>query len=382
MDRGQLLSEAQGHAQELADHLPQLAEQERAVAKSLYPDIDGTADAGELHDKLQDVIDTKLQGSEKPPVLLARMLKELEPEDPLAQASVFRGKSSAGATPLDDLPPTARARILQSMSEGERTAYGGGATQGLGELDFNRLHGYFSELGRELGTKDLPGDERAALTSARSTVESQMRDLAEDDGKFSRFAEAQKNWKQYENTLNPATGELIPERVAQILSEPKSYKLAQQLLGKYGSAKTDVLQLMKEKLDQAATMPKALKETPLPAAPNMPSPVDPQALKVAALKKSAQGLRSMQGIRGSLDVISLVHALMGYPKALLYPVLRRALSQGIETPRVMNYLSKPSEEDIQMIHPSKVYASKSSIPKVSAKAAAIAALASNQNNQK
>jgi hypothetical protein len=75
---------------------------------------------------------------------------------------------------------------------------------------------------------------------------------------------------------NPATGELIPERVAQILSEPKSYKLAQQLLGKYGSAKTDVPQLMKEKLDQAATMPKALKETPLPAEPNMPALVDPQ----------------------------------------------------------------------------------------------------------
>jgi len=43
------------------------------------------------------------------------------------------------------------------------------------------------------------------------------------------------------------------------------------LLGKYGSAKTGVLQLMKEKLDQAATMPKTLKEIPLPTAPNMPA---------------------------------------------------------------------------------------------------------------
>jgi hypothetical protein len=57
-------------------------------------------------------------------------------------------------------------------------------------------------------------------------------------------------------------------------------------------------------------------------------------------------------------------------------------SGSIESPRVMNYLTKPSEEEIQMIHPSKVYASKSSIPKVSAKVAAIAALASNQDNQK
>jgi hypothetical protein len=58
------------------------------------------------------------------------------------------------------------------------------------------------------------------------------------------------------------------------------------------------------------------------------------------------------------------------------------VSHSIESPRVMSYLTKPSEAEIQMIHPSKVYASKSSIPKVSAKAAAIAALASNQDNQK
>jgi hypothetical protein len=211
MDRGQLLSEAQGHAEELAEHLPKLAEQERAFAKSLYPEIDGTADAGELHDKLQTAIDTKLQGSEKAPAILTRIMKELEPENPLASASVFRGgRSSPGATPLDELPPAARARILQSMPEEVRTAYGGGAPQGPGDLDFNRLHGYFSELGREIANKDLPGDERAAMVNARGVFEQTMRKMADEDNQLGRFAEAQKNGSSTK-TLSINHGRILAE---------------------------------------------------------------------------------------------------------------------------------------------------------------------------
>jgi hypothetical protein len=115
---------------------------------------------------------------------------------------------------------------------------------------------------------------------------------------------------------------------------------------------------MKEKLEQAGTLPKSLKETPLPPAPATPEPVDPRALKVAALQKSAQGLRSMQGIRGSLDVVSLIHAMMGNPTSLLYPAIRRGLSYGLESPRVMKYLTEPSAEELQMVKSSNVYATK------------------------
>jgi hypothetical protein len=138
---------------------------------------------------------------------------------------------------------------------------------------------------------------------------------------------------------------------------------------------------MKEKIDQAATLPKALKQTASPQPPEMPPPVDPQALKAAALKQSAQGLRSMKGIRGSLDVVALVHALMGNPTSLLYPVLRRGLSYGLEFPRVMDYLSKPSEKDLRLIDPSKVYINKKAIPTAATKAAALAARANNQSKR-
>jgi hypothetical protein len=157
---------------------------------------------------------------------------------------------------------------------------------------------------------------------------------------------------------DPTTGQIIPERVAQILAEPKNYKLAQQMLGKYKSAKTDVLQLMKEKIEQVSTLPKTLKQSGLPPAPEMPEQVDPRALKAAALRQSAEGLRSMKGIRGSLDVVALVHALMGNPTSLLYPPVRRVLSYGLESPRVMNYLTEPSAEELQMLKPSNVYPNK------------------------
>jgi len=48
----------------------------------------------------------------------------------------------------------------------------------------------------------------------------------------------------------------------------------------------------------------------------------------------------------------------------------------------MKYLTEPSEEDLQMIDPSKVYFNKKAIPKVNGKAAALAALAGNRDNRK
>lgn len=90
----------------------------------------------------------------------------------------------------------------------------------------------------------------------------------------------------------------------------------------------------------------------------------------------------MKGIRGALDVVSLVHALMGNPTSLLYPILRRGLSYGLESPPVMDYLTKPSEAELRMVKPSDVYTSRKAVPKrTSNKVAAIAALASSKRDR-
>lgn len=413
----QLMTEVQGHAQDLAGQLTQLAKDTKVQAKAMYPQIDGTVDSADVRNIVEDAITSNIRGTEKPPTMLGAMLKDLTPEDPLAQASVFRGAGSAsrgirGGTQFMDLPPSVRERIMPTLSPEERALAGPSSRGGFGEsLDFDRLHGYITELGEEL-QRDLSGDERAAITQTRGSLVDMMRKMADDDGKLGQFTAAQKNWAQYENTFNktwsdrrglpspiakalaakdPVTGQVIPERAASILLRDLNYKQAQQMLGRYGGKGSDVLQLLKEKADHITTLPKVLKETPEPSGPTsaaisglkevpheplgptmaaigrlkeLPPQVDPRALKVNALRETAQGLRSMKGIRAALDIASLIHFMYsGNPASLAYPVLRRGLSYGLETGTARDFLTKPSAAEMNMISPRRVYPSKAAAMK-------------------
>lgn len=115
---------------------------------------------------------------------------------------------------------------------------------------------------------------------------------------------------------------------------------------------------MKEKSDQAGGLPKRMKETALPNPPAEPAPVDPQALKAKALQQTAEGMRSMKGIRGALDLVALIHFLSGNPGSVLYPLGRRALSRAISSDTAMRFLTQPSEAELQMVNPKKVYPNK------------------------
>src|SRR5207249_520404 len=119
-------------------------------------------------------IDSNLRGTDKPPMALARIVKELEPENPLAQASVFRGSGSVsrsigGKVNIEELPQAVQDRIMRQMQE--RAGYEPPTSEStVGKsLTFDQMHGYYSELGEELG-KDLSGDERASVTAARAEL--------------------------------------------------------------------------------------------------------------------------------------------------------------------------------------------------------------------
>jgi hypothetical protein len=384
VDKQQLQTEAMGHAKEVSDHLGELKEHEKAFGKSMYPEIEGTADTREIQGRLQNAIDTNIRGTDKAPTALARIVKELEPENPLAQASVFRGSGSAarstgGKVSITELPQAMQDRIMRTMEE--RPGYEPPDVLDRKSLTFEQMHGYYSELGEELG-KDLSGDERAAVTAARSELIGEMRKMAEDQGKLSQFTAAQKNWSKYENTFNktwsdrrgaaspiakalnlkdPVSGEMLPERVAKLLGKDDNYKLTQKMLGRYDAAKPEILQLMKEKMDQAGGMPKGIKETPIPersfapvslktppempvvpqkALPEsqsislkpMPPTIDIQGLKADAIKKKMDMLGGFSGRGMFIDAASLVHFLTtGNPVALSIPIGRRLLAKAIRS---------------------------------------------------
>jgi hypothetical protein len=357
VQKQQLQTEAMGHAKELGEHLSQLKEGEKAFGKSLYPEVEGTVDAKEMQGRLQNAIDSNIRGTDKPPAALTRIVKELGPEDVTRSTGPTVGGRHMDLSNPADFAAFQRMKSAGVFNEGELARMQGEA--GPSDLSFEQMHGYYSELGEELG-KDLSGDERASVTAARAELLGEMRKMAESEGKLSQFTEAQKNWSKYENTFNktwsdkrgvaspiakalnakdPVTGEILPDRLGQLLGKDQNYKLAQQMLSRYDAAKPELLQLMKEKMDQVGGMPKTIKETPVPersATPvNLKPPpptIDIEGLKGEAIKKKMDMLGGFSGRGMFIDAASLVHFLTtGNPIALSIPIGRRLLAKAIRS---------------------------------------------------
>lgn len=380
--RQSLHADSLNHASNVAEQLPDLKNAAVTEAKAAYPQISGTVKPTELASTLRGVADTKLMGSEKMPTVLKRIIEENEVEKGKSTGPAIGGRTLDLSNP-NDLRAYARYKASGAFTPEEIRRVEGGAGQAV---DFQKLHGYYSELGQEAYGRNIPGDERAALISAQQEVGSMMRKLADAEGKLPEFNKAQAMWKDVERTFNkatsdkngvaspvaralqlkhPDTGALVPERVHQLLTNDSQYKLAQDMLAKYkhlGDASSE-LQLMKETMDQAKTLPDKLTQKPIPEAPGAPEPIDPQALKAQKIQEIAHGMRSMGGIRGAFDMLAIIHALGGNPASLLYPIGRRLGGYGLGSEAATGWLSKPSAAELEMVKPSQVHMSQKAAAK-------------------
>ena len=318
--RESLVTQAEQARDQLAESLPKIREQETAVAKSLYPQIEAKADGAQLYSQIQDEVKKSLRGSEKVPTAIARILSEIEPEEKATGPRALTTKELE-ATKLIQRQPG-----YQAMS----TADIRGALPNLGftprevdailsvarpeapvssALTFDKLHGYYSELGRAMYGGDIPGDEFSAYKNIRENViGKQMAAMAEAENKGDRFQAAQENWKRLENTFNntspvsrggspiaralaardPITGKLRPEYVQDALSGDAEYRIANQMLKSY-RIPTTTLDTMKNSMDQAAKLPKRVPEIARIQGLKKPpeSPTLEEAPKVSAYPKVA-----------------------------------------------------------------------------------------------
>lgn len=377
LQKQQLSDEAQGHAKELSERLPELKEQERAFAKSMYPEIEGTTDSSAIYSKVSDAVDSNLRGTGRVPTALKKVMDDLAPEDVKRSTGPQVGGRHLDLSNADDLRAFQRFKKAGVFAPDELERMEGQSARG--SLDFETLHGYYSELGEALG-KDLPGDERSAVVQARNGIADTMRKMAEADKKLGPFQDAQKNWSKYESTFNktwndgkgmaspiakalnakdPVSGQILPEKLQQILGNDKSYKLAQQMLSRYKGGPVDVLQLMKEKADQAGGLPKTFKQEDMPPAPNLPTkpgaqPLDVQAQKAELLGKKADQWGGFSGRGMFIDTASLLHFLSsGNPMALSMPIARRVLAKGLRS----EALTSVTPAESRMIKSSQIYPS-------------------------
>ena len=373
-DTGQSAGQdADRHAAKLADDLPQIKEAAQTKARAAYPKVNGTVDSGQLHTELKGVLDKELRGTERAPASLGRIIADSAPKE--ENAPTVMGQKLDPTNPL-------HAGLLDRMKAQ-------GITPDQSEpITFDKLHGYYSELGRELYERDLPGDEASALREARAKVLTHMHDLARSEGKLEQFNRAQEGWKQYENTFNnssstatggspiaralktrdPITGKLRPDYVRSILSEPKANKVAQDLLIRY--APTDSLKGLASATETAKAAPKKLKVAPEPAAPKMPDkpsvpspklpappdfpdrpqvePFDAQKRRADMLEKAATKVAHMSPWEWRAAGAGALEMLLGqFPYAWSYPATMRARSILMGSPRIRAWIAAERPEWIK-----------------------------------
>ena len=366
--REALLQQAEQARNTVAQQLPVAREQARAVASSLYPEIEGTTDPAQLQKGIQGAVDKNLRGSEKVPGVISRIMSEISPDKPVATARALTPKELEMTKAIQNdktgnfanlstqelrqalpnlgfVPKEIDAILSVSRPEGAA----------LPLTDFQKLHGYYSELGRAMYGPDIPGDERAAIKSVREDViGKEMERMAEAENKGDRFAAAQKNWANMENTFyntdpisktgsplakalaayDPITKTLRPEFVEDALSGDAEHRIAHRMMAAF-NLPTNALDTMKAALDKAKTLPKRAPEIARipglkqpPAAPDTAS-FDPVAWRIGQLKKLAEqfsGASRFEATPTSYGV-GRIPFRRGIARALANPTFRDWLSR-------------------------------------------------------
>jgi hypothetical protein len=381
-EMGKAATRAAGEqAAQISEKLPAVRDSALKAAKEAYPKVDGSADAREVYSELQKSLDSKLKGTEKAPSSLKSVMAELQPKEGEGEFPLVMGEKPG---------PELAARLKDQGVSGFDEA-------GAGEkITFDKLHGYYSEIGRQLYDRDLPGDEAAALKDARGKILAQMEKLAKAEGKLELFQAAQRKWMELENTFfntassarggspiaralqarDPITGKLRPDYVQQILAEPKSNKLASELLGRYGEhgAPVEEMGRLRSATDVAKEAPKKLTLTPEPEPPELPEkpkapeftppPLDvektpnapelkprPEAPEIETfdaekyrleqLKKFAERMGKTSPWALASWGMGIAEMFMGQlPYAWIYPGSRELIAGALRNPRIANWLAE------------------------------------------
>jgi hypothetical protein len=160
------------------------------------------------------------------------------------------------------------------------------------------------------------------------------------------------------------SGEILPQHAIDHLLKDKNYTLAQQLLERYPSARTDLLKQIKTKTDRIADLPETFEPKDLPAkavAPQKPMPDSPdiQAMKAKVIKDKGEALGLFKGRGMFIDTGATVAALAGHPMALAPVIARTALGKVmVANAKKGGWMTRSTPAEENMIKSTKVYSSK------------------------
>jgi hypothetical protein len=277
----QLLDEANAHATELGRQLNEHQQKIEQQVKESYPEVGGEADAADIADRMKAAAESAMKEHGAVPGPIQRIISRYTPAE--SETGLEEGP---GLHPGDFSAEALDQMMEQGIFLPDEAAALKGEGESAAKPNFANLHSQYSALGK-LATRATDGYQRAAYLGAQDVLRKAMKELSDAEGPevSKQFAESQGRFKQmartFYNRTSPVAKAIAKYRevigalqddpnaaataapfLRQILSEPKAFQYAKQLLGQFEGSPVEALDAMKHSLDQAKTLPKQARVIP------------------------------------------------------------------------------------------------------------------------
>lgn len=257
-----------------------------------------------------------------------------------------------------------------------------GAINTGGNITFDQLQGYSSEIGSKLARGGLPGDVYQALKYMKDKIDAQKGVIANRNDAGADLKSADAYWRQYMETFHDSTGpsgSASPIAQALLAKDPdvvtgyltgSAGERGIELLGKYDKDWTEIKKAGDPSLVEAARqirrshdemkgLPDKARTKEPPAKPEKetvpPPEVNPRELKADKAQKTISSWRDPNKrdlwIVANSTIAGLVlgHPLAGAMTGLLAEIGMKSFARAIDTPKVIEWLSEPQPKDLEAL---------------------------------
>lgn len=380
--RGQLARQLQQQSARLVNRVQRVAQNTKANLDQAYSDIRRqTAGAAVPRENLADAVNSaegKLKGSNES-IKIFRDILAKAPEEAEPASIEYQGAQIPQGHPLYD--------VLREQNP---------AAEGAPPATFGDLQGYYSELGEKLAGGNLPGDVYQAMRSLQTNIGDMMQKMANQSGVGAKFRTTQNLHRDYMQTFRESAGPnhsgsplaqsldaADPSYAIRPLTAPETAARVRNMLARFDPGTNGIGgagplydnfrnlsqqyeatgQIKPVKVPTNAPTPPTPK--PLPKAPvsevQKIGPEDIQAAKAARIQKQADRISdaSIPGhVASAMAGYALIHNLLhgnlgGIAESIAargaFGIAQQGLARALESPRVVEWLSKPSPADLEQL---------------------------------
>ena len=269
------------------------------------------------------------------------------------------------------------------------------------DANFKDLRGYYSELGEKLAGGNLPGDVYKAMRSLQDQIGTMLQKMANKSGVGGKYRTTQNLYRDYMQTFKESAGPnhsgspiaqsldaADPAYAIKPLTDPATAARVRNMLSRFDPAVNGVggagqlydnFRNVSRQYEASGKLkpvagpgeaptpptPKPLPQAPTPVQPKLTQPniekVGPeniQQAKAEGLQNQAERLRGASSMANALAGYAAVKSLLkGHPLAAgldiaakgAYTGIKSGMATFLDSPAVVNWLSKPSAEDLAQL---------------------------------